>query len=362
MSEVLVRVGTLHYTVEVESGLLAQVGDRLLGLVRAPRLAVVITDKNVARFHLRPVVASLRTCGFMPHSIVLPAGESLKSLKNAARLYDLLLAEGADRQTPIVALGGGVVGDLAGFVASTWLRGVPLVQVPTSLIGQVDSSVGGKVGVNHPRGKNLIGSFYHPRTVLADPAVLSTLPRRELVSGMAEVVKCGVIRHEGFFHFVERNVEKFYALDRFVTEEVIATCVSVKAEIVEKDEREDGIRAILNYGHTVGHALETIGAYRRFRHGEAIAIGMSCAARVALHLGLADAELVESQDHLLARLGLPTAVRGVRANAVLSTMRTDKKRRAGKVRMILPTQIGRVQIVDDVDPSALRSALSEVLK
>lgn len=362
MSEVLVRVGALHYTVEVESGLLAQVGDRLLGLVRAPRLAVVITDKNVARHHLRRVVASLRTCGFTPRSIVLPAGERQKSLTNAARLYDLLVAEGADRQTPILALGGGVVGDLAGFVASTYLRGVPLVQVPTSLIGQVDSSVGGKVGVNHPRGKNLIGAFYHPRAVLADPVVLATLPRRELVSGMAEVVKCGVIRHEGFFHFVERNVEKFYALDRFVTEEVIATCVSVKAEVVEKDEREEGIRAILNYGHTVGHALETIGAYRRFRHGEAIAVGMSCAARVALHLGLADAHLVEAQDRILARLGLPTAVRGVRMNAVLSTMRTDKKRRAGRVRMVLPTQIGRVQIVDDVDPSAVRSALSEVLK
>lgn len=362
MSEVLVRIGPMNYVVEVERGLLGRVGDRLLRHVRTPHIAVVVTDKNVARHHLRTVLSSLRTCGFSPVAMVLPPGEGQKSLRNASRLYDRLTALGADRQTPIVALGGGVVGDLAGFVASTYLRGLPLVQVPTSLISQVDSSVGGKVGVNHPRGKNLIGAFYHPRTVIVDPATLATLPRRELVSGMAEVVKCGMIRHEGFFHFVERNVEKFYALDRFVTEEVIATCVSVKAEVVEKDEREEGLRAILNYGHTVGHALETIGGYRRFRHGEAISIGMACAARVALHLGLADASLVETQERLLTRLGLPTVVRHVRANAVLAAMRTDKKRREGRIRMILPTQIGKVQIVDEVDPAAVRAALSEVLK
>ncbi len=362
MSEVLVRVGTTNYSVEVESGLLKHVGDRLLGLVRAPRLAVVITDANVARRHLRPLVASLRQCGFAPTSVVLSAGERTKSLANASRLYDRLLAAHADRQTPIVALGGGVVGDLAGFVASTFLRGIPYIQVPTSLIGQVDASVGGKVGVNHARGKNLIGAFYHPKGVYIDPALLATLPRRELVAGTAEVVKCGVIRHEGFFHFLARNVEKFYALDRFVTEEVIATCVSIKGEVVEKDEREEGLRAILNYGHTVGHALEAIGKYKRFRHGEAVAVGMCAAARVALHLGLADAALVEAQDRLLAQLGLPTAVRGVSQAAVLRAMQVDKKRRAGRTRMVLPTQIGRVQIVDDVDLSAIKSALAEVLK
>lgn len=351
-----VAAGPAGSTILVGEGVADRIG-ALLDEHRLGRRRFVVSSPIVWRFHGAQISRAL---GVDP--ILIPDGERYKTLSTVARLYDALVRAGADRGSVLVAVGGGVVGDTAGFAAATFLRGIPLVHMPTTLLAQVDSAIGGKVGVNHPLGKNLIGAFHQPRLVAIDPLLLRTLPRREFRSGLYEVVKYGMIASRELFDLVARSTRELFARDPSVLAPAIVESCRIKARVVSRDERESGLRRILNYGHTVGHALEAVTRYRRFRHGEAIAIGMACEARVAMHMGLADSGLVEQQERLLARLGLPTAVRGVRTNAVLAAMRTDKKRRAGHVRMILPTQIGRAQIVDEVDPPALRAALSEVLK
>ena len=263
-----------------------------------------------------------------------------------------------ERGSSIAALGGGVVGDMAGFAAATYLRGIPYIQVPTTLLAQVDSSVGGKTGINHPAGKNLIGAFYQPSLVYIDLKVLETLPRRELVAGLAEVVKYGVIADEGLFVYIEEEIEKILELSMDSLNHIVKRSCQIKAEIVEVDEREAGKRSILNYGHTLGHALEAITDFKTYRHGEAIAIGMVYAARLAHRMRLCDTSVVERQRNLLKKIGLPVSIPKVDIDRLLVTMQIDKKVQDRRIRFVLPEKIGHVRITADWD----RNALEEILK
>jgi 3-dehydroquinate synthase len=311
-------------------------------------LAVVITDENVAP-HATSVTQSLNSAGFQTHTIVLSAGESQKSLGVAAALYDTLVELHADRQTLIVAVGGGVIGDLAGFVAATLNRGLPLLMVPTTLLAMVDSSVGGKVAVNHPRGKNLIGVFHQPVGVWIDIATLATLPPREFRSGLAEVVKYGVILDAEFFAWLETNAEAVLQREPVAVRHIVRRCCRLKADIVEKDEREEtGLRAVLNYGHTFAHAFETAAGYGTWLHGEAVAAGMICASRLAEILGRIGSDVTQHQQRLLERFGLPTRPEAWPVAEIVDIMRSDKKAVAGRMRFVLPARMGAAEVVGDV--------------
>jgi 3-dehydroquinate synthase len=279
----------------------------------------------------------------------VPPGEQSKSIETASRLYDRLAEFRADRHTVIVALGGGVVGDLSGFVAATFARGLPLLMLPTTLLAQVDSSVGGKVGVNHTRGKNLIGAFHQPCGVWIDTSSLATLPDRAWKCGLAEVVKYGMILDAGFFERLERESELIRARDPAITRSIIARCCALKARIVELDEREEtGLRAVLNFGHTAGHAIEAVAGYNgQFEHGEAVAVGMAIESRLAERLGWITPAVSARLISLLEKLGLPTRAPGVDAGAVLQSLALDKKNRAGRIRAVLPRAIGQVELTDE---------------
>jgi 3-dehydroquinate synthase len=319
--------------------------------------AFLVTDEHVAQ-RAQAVAAILADAGFRTTLATLPYGEGQKSLAVASRLYDQLLDAQADRRTLVVAVGGGVIGDLAGFVAATFARGLPLLMVPTTLLAMVDSSVGGKVAVNHPRAKNMIGTFHQPVGVWIDTHALDTLPDRDYRSGLAEVVKYGVILDAELFAYLEANAGAVLAREAGVVRHLITRCCRLKADVVEKDEREEtGLRAVLNYGHTFAHAFETAAGYGAWLHGEAVAAGMICASRLAQRRGLIPAELTERQERLLQQFGLPTAPEPWPADDLLATMRTDKKALAGKMRFILPRRLGEVVLVEDVPEAAAREVL-----
>jgi len=346
VATVAVALADRSYEIRIGSGTLGALGDACRKLDLGPKAAVV-TNPTVAAHYLAPVTRSLEKAGFDVSTFEVPDGERHKRLNWISRLYDHLVGERFDRGCFLVALGGGVVGDMAGYAAATYLRGVPFVQVPTTVVAQVDSSVGGKTGVNHPSGKNLIGAFHQPRLVQVDLGVLATLPRRELLAGIAEVVKYGVIADAAFFAFLERHVDRLLGLEAKALARVVKRCCEIKAEVVAEDERETtGRRAVLNYGHTVGHALEAVTRYRRYRHGEAVAIGMVAAARMAVALGRLAPKAADAVASVLARFGLPTALpKGVSKDALLEAMGLDKKAKAGHIRMILPDRIGHVELV-----------------
>ncbi len=286
-------------------------------------------------------------------------GETAKSVETADVLWQKLLDIGADRKTLVVAVGGGVVGDLAGFIAATFARGLSFVQIPTTLLAQVDSSVGGKVGINLPGAKNMVGAFWQPRGVLIDTAVLSTLPEREYRAGLAEVVKYGVILDEEFFAYLESHVTELRARQDDVLRHIVARSCRLKANVVSADEREEtGLRAVLNYGHTFCHAFETLTGYGQLLHGEAVAIGMTCAARLAERLGRVDGEFSRRQQELLLALGLPTQPPRLEPGEVISVMARDKKASGGKLRFILPTHLGHVELVGNVPDADVRAALA----
>ncbi|MFN3429358.1 MAG: 3-dehydroquinate synthase, partial [Candidatus Sericytochromatia bacterium] len=296
--------------------------------------------------YAEPVLAALNQADWEPRLAVVPAGEGSKSLAEAARLYDAAVEAGLKRHHPIVALGGGVVGDLAGFIAATYQRGVPFVQVPTTLLAQIDSSVGGKVAINHPSGKNLIGAFYQPRLVLADTATLLTLSEREYLAGLGEMVKYGVIMDPGFFARLEAEVPRLLARDLPLLNALVRRCCELKAEVVQEDERETagGRRAILNFGHTVGHAIEAIAGYGTVLHGEAVAIGMVAEGRLAVRRGLwKDAEQ-DRLERLLAALGLRTELPDLDGGALLTAMGRDKKNLDKGITFVLPTAMGEVVV------------------
>jgi 3-dehydroquinate synthase len=293
--------------------------------------------------------------------LTVPAGETSKSTEQAARLWEALLACGADRKSVVVAVGGGVVGDLAGFVAATFGRGLAFLQIPTSLLAQVDSSVGGKVGINLPGGKNLVGAFWQPCGVLIDLNVLETLPVREYISGLAEIVKYGVILDAEFFTWLEQHIEALKSRDSAALAHVIARSCELKAEIVRQDEREEtGLRAVLNYGHTFAHAIEAVAGYGQYFHGEAVSIGMVCAADLALRMQRIDAAFVQRQRDLLAALGLPVAFASLDIDALLATMQRDKKVEYGRLRFVLPRHLGKVELVADVSQDLVRATWQDV--
>jgi 3-dehydroquinate synthase len=356
MLSIRVQLGERSYDIAVTSGDLAGVGPFARQRTQGRR-AFVVTDGN-AWPHAQQCADALTAAGFAVSTAVLPPGEEQKALATASRLYDQLAEAQADRKTLVVAAGGGVVGDLAGFVAATFNRGLPLLMVPTTLLAMVDSSVGGKVGVNHPRAKNLIGAFHQPVGVWIDTAALATLPDREYRSGLAEVVKYGVILDAELFDYLERHAEALLRREPEAVRHVAARSCRLKADVVERDEREEtGLRAVLNYGHTFAHAFETAAGYGTWLHGEAVAAGMVCASRLAERRGLIPPDLTQRQERLLAHFGLPTAPGAWPADELLAAMRNDKKALAGRLRFVLPRRFGEVALFDDVADADVRHVL-----
>lgn len=341
--QLVVDLGERTYKIHCGSRLLLRTGSYLQNLdLAAPCL--VVSNATVADLYWPAVEAGLKEAGFQPHLALVPDGEEAKSLEVAAELYNAALDAGIERRAAIIALGGGVVGDVAGFIAATWLRGVPFIQLPTTLLAQVDSSVGGKVAVNHPGGKNLIGAFYQPRVVLADTDTLATLPPREIRAGLAEVIKYGVIADADFFAYLEEHLEQALTGDRGVLENIILRCCALKAEVVAGDERESGRRAILNFGHTVGHAVEAVTGFNTYRHGEAVAMGMVAASRIATRRGMFTQAETSRLVHLLKRAGLPVELPTLDQAAFRKALGHDKKIARGQLRMVLPEKLGQVRI------------------
>jgi 3-dehydroquinate synthase len=344
MQRVKVELGARSYEILIGRDLVAELGQRCRKLGLGARCAI-ITDENVAPHYGNETVRSLEAADFLPTMVTLPAGEKTKSLKYVGDCYDALSKHRLERKSFIVALGGGVIGDLAGFVAASYLRGISFVQVPTTLLAQVDSSVGGKVGINLKAGKNLVGSFYQPKLVVCDLATLDTLPTRELSAGMAEVIKYGIIYDAAFFRGLERQMEIAMRRDPTVLAKIIARCCEIKAEVVSQDETETSVRAILNFGHTIGHALEAISGYGKYLHGEAISIGQVLAARLSERVSGFAAGETERIRNLLTRANLPTTVKfsaGQRAK-LLAAMKMDKKVSAGEIKFVLAREIGKVE-------------------
>jgi len=354
MQTIRVNLGPRSYDIAIGSDSESHFANFVIGRSKARKFLVV------ADHHVRPIADRLG--GFLPNAKVVhvPAGESSKSLERLNQLFGHLAELPADRKTPIIAVGGGVVGDLAGFAAATYNRGIPLFMVPTSLLAMVDSSVGGKVGVNLPQGKNLVGAFHQPAGVWIDTALLATLPDREYRSGLAEVVKYGVILDEEFFVWIENQVDAILKRESSAVEHLIARSCELKAQVVEQDEREEtGLRVILNYGHTFAHAFESVSGYGTWLHGEAVSAGMIHASRLAQKHGLIPSELTRRQARLLERFGLPTACLATwDVEAMLDVMRRDKKNVGGRMRFILPTKLGRVDLFDDIPEAQVREVLA----
>ncbi|HOK78352.1 MAG TPA: 3-dehydroquinate synthase [Verrucomicrobiota bacterium] len=360
MRTVTVSLGNRSYAIRIGRALIDRLGKECeaLGLGRR---CVLITDANVARHYFEPARIALATAGFSVEAIVLPPGESTKNLRTVQACYNRLSRARLERSSFVVALGGGVIGDLAGFVAATYLRGISFVQVPTTLLAQVDSSIGGKVGVNLASGKNLVGAFHQPRLVLADVDALKTLSDREFRAGLAEVIKYGIIFDSDLFERIERVLPRIMMRDPRVIAEIVARCCEIKASVVSKDETEGGLRAILNFGHTIGHALEAMGRYRKYLHGEAIAIGQVAAARVSSRLlGLPESD-ADRICHLFERVGLPTKspLSARQLRRVLEIMSLDKKVAGGNVRFVLVRRIGEAVYGQRVPENVLVESLKQ---
>ena len=350
------------YDIEIGRGTLARAADFLRERLPKCSRAVVITDENLAGTHAAAAMQNIGGGGLKCDLLTVPAGEASKCVSQAERLWNELVRLKVDRQAVIVAVGGGVVGDLAGFVAATFARGLALVQIPTSLLAQVDSSVGGKVGINLPAAKNIVGAFWQPTGVLIDLDVLATLPEREYRSGLAEVVKYGVILDADFFEYLERHIPDLGSREPAVLERVIARSCALKASVVERDEREvTGLRAVLNYGHTFCHAIETVTSYGRYLHGEAVAIGMDCAARLAAALARIDDSLMRRQRKLLTALKLPVTMEKLSVDELMAAMQRDKKTEQGRLRLVLPSRLGHVELVEGVASDLVRKVWNETV-
>jgi 3-dehydroquinate synthase len=343
VSVLTVDLAENSYDILIGSGLLPSLGQRCADVGLSSRVAV-ITNPTVNAIYGGIARSSLAEADFAVTLIEIPDGEEYKSAATLSAVYDALIEAGLDRKSFIVALGGGVVGDLAGFAAATYLRGIPFVQVPTTLLAQVDSSVGGKTAIDHPRGKNLIGAFYQPRLVLVDVETLATLPDREYRAGLAEVIKYGVAIDLPFFEFLEQHAEDIIARDPGCLEVVIRRCCEIKSHVVELDEKESGLRAVLNYGHTLGHAFETVAGYRELVHGEAVALGMVLAARISAGLGHCRGADVERITTLITRLGLRTVPPEAERASLLEAVVTDKKSRNGSISFICNQGIGNYAV------------------
>ena len=360
MTTVPVDLAERSYEIHIGEDVLSKAG-ALLAKTCAPTSALVVTDANVGELYGDAVRESIEQAGIPCVTATIPPGESSKSLHMASRLYDDFAGARADRKSAVVALGGGVVGDLAGFVAATYMRGISYVQIPTTLLADVDSSVGGKVAVNHSAGKNLIGAFYQPRLVLVDIETLKTLPPEEFNAGMVEVVKYGIIADAAFFDYLEEKRHALRALDAGVVSQVVERCCRIKAQVVEQDERESGRRAILNYGHTIGHALEKLSRYSEYRHGEAVAVGTVAACRLSEATEGFRTGDTQRIIRLLEFFGQPTGVSGpLDAGEVLATMQLDKKAVAGQLHFVLARALGDVVVRADVPDPEVARVLREI--
>ena len=364
---ITVALAEQAYPIVIGADGLRSLGEQLLGLgFRTGCKVLLVTNPEVDRHYGQRCRISLRSAGLEVDSLVLEAGEDQKTPASVALIHDAAFAQRLERGSLIVALGGGVVGDMAGFAAATWLRGIAVVQVPTTLLAMVDAAIGGKTGVNHPGGKNLIGAFHQPRLVLIDPGVLATLPEREFRAGMAEVIKYGVIGDTPLFSELEAAAQTdpagalatLEAVGPALLQRLLERSAGAKARVVAADEREGGLRAILNYGHTLGHVVETLSGYGTYLHGEAVALGMLAAGEIALAMGLWDERSRDRQRAVVAAAGLPLRWPRLDRDAVLACLQGDKKVRDGRVRFVLPTGIGSVEIRDDVRPETILQALA----
>jgi 3-dehydroquinate synthase len=359
-NRVHVALGERSYDITIAEGSLKNTGEIARAALGPKTRKLALISNPIVHCHYGKLIEkSLKKAGFATLTHLMGDGERAKSLKTAERAWSFLIAHRFERGDAIVALGGGVVGDLAGFVAACFQRGINFVQIPTTLLAQIDSSVGGKTAVNHPLGKNLIGAFHQPRAVIIDPSVLRTLPRRELSAGMYEALKYGVIWDRALFDFIGNNVAK---LEAEVLAHIIRRSCEIKAEVVTSDERESGLRRILNYGHTIGHALEAATHYRRLKHGEAVGYGMKAAANIALKAGLLAKHDRAAIDEGVAALGRLPRIHDLSTTAILTAMTLDKKASQGKVPLILPTTIGKVIVSSEIAPALVRASVKELLQ
>jgi len=350
-----VELGSRSYEIWIGAGALEKAGALI---ARSGKRTLVVTNRRVERLHGGRLYESLEKVSVQWRKIILPEGEEHKNMASVARVHDALIRGGYDRGCVVTGFGGGVTGDIAGFAAATYMRGVKVAQIPTTLLAQVDSSVGGKTGVNHPVGKNMIGSFHQPCLVVADISALTTLPRVEVLCGVAEVIKYGAIASAGFFSFLERNMEQLLRMEPKVVERAVRTSCKIKAQVVEKDELEAGRRAILNFGHTVGHSIEAVTGYKTFKHGHAVAIGMSVAATLSWMKGGLAKKDEERITRLIRQAGLPAVIpAGLSTKSLLKAMESDKKVKAGKIRFALLSGIGESGIRDDVTLGEIREAI-----
>src|SRR5438128_9204391 len=354
-----VNLGSRSYRIVVASGALQSVGERLRELRLGSRAALV-SDGAIMRLYGKTVVASLESAGFTVTTIDVPEGEAAKTLTVAEHCWDQLLTAGLDRTSTVLALGGGAVGDVAGFAAATYMRGINFVQLPTTVLAQVDASIGGKTAIDHPLGKNMIGAFHQPRLVVVDPAVARTLPEREFRSGLAEIVKHGIVLDADYFAELERDLAPLAARDLGVLERIIGGSCRLKASVVERDEREAELRHVLNYGHTIGHALEAVTGYGRWAHGEAVSLGIVAEARLAQRLGIAKDQTTERQVRLLRAVGLPVSGLEAAPAAIVEALGRDKKARDGRVPFIFAPEIGSFRLVFDVPRAAVLETLEEL--
>lgn len=362
-SVITVELPQQSYDIAIAPGGVDHLGSWMQSLKLGQKVLLVSNQTVFAEYGER-VLAALTAAGFQVVHHTLPDGESYKTLQSVQGIYDTALANYLERSSTIVALGGGVIGDMAGFAAATWLRGIAFVQVPTSLLAMVDAAIGGKTGVNHPQGKNLIGAFHQPRLVLIDPQVLQTLPPREFRAGMAEVIKYGVIWDADLFAELEAadRLDQHSHISEALLQSILTRSCQAKAHVVSQDEKEAGLRAILNYGHTIGHAVESLTGYTVVNHGEAVAIGMVAAGQIAVELGLWQAAEVDRQQALIEKAGLPTQLPpSLDLTAIVATLQTDKKVEAGRVRFVLPTRIGQVVVTDQVPAAVVHRVLQSLL-
>ena len=357
MEKIRVELGERSYNILVGNGTLKDIGKTLEKFEFSNKVAL-ISNPTVYDLYGKTVSVSLQDSGYELTEVLIPDGEEYKSLAYAEKIYEALLKAKLDRKSALIALGGGVIGDITGYAASTYMRGIDFIQLPTTLLAQVDSSVGGKTGVNHPLGKNMIGTFWQPRFVSIDTATLRTLPRREFLSGLGEVIKYGVIWDKEFFVFLEKNREKILQLEPASLTHIIRRSCEIKSDVVSKDEREAGLRAILNYGHTIGHAVETLTGYKKYLHGEAVAVGMYMEAKLSHQLGLINNEEVLRIKALISSYELPSEMPGeIEISDLIETMQIDKKTVAGKMHFVLPEKVGSVKIHREIAAEEIKRLL-----
>jgi len=353
-----VDLGSRSYDIHIQPGCLDRLGDAMGELFEAPARCMVVSNVTIAPLYMERLHSSLEQRGWQVSECILADGEQFKTMDSFSRIMDALMQARLSRNEPVIALGGGVVGDMTGFAAACYRRGIPFIQVPTTVLAQVDSSVGGKTAINHPHGKNMIGAFYQPRLVWIDPRVLATLDTREIRAGLGEAIKYGLIRDAAFFDWVQQHIQRVQDLDAEALSSMIHTCCRHKAEVVMADETEQGMRALLNLGHTFGHAIESMTHYTTFLHGEAVAMGTLMAARLSEQLGHAAGGTEERIRDCYQQAGLPTTIPGFSADAWLDAMGHDKKNIGDRIRYILLHDIGNAFVAENVDSAAIRRLIS----